>query len=74
MQFKLTIAICLSLNPHECNQKHKTSSVWLTLWRPAAFRNFWQKNNETHVYLRMNISGPVALPTQSNAQKMRQVL
>jgi len=32
----------------------------LTLWRPAAFWDFWEKNTKTHVALRGNFSGPVS--------------
>jgi len=32
----------------------------LTLWCPAAFRDFQEKNTETHMVLRGNFSGPVS--------------
>jgi len=32
----------------------------LTLWHPAAFRDFWEKNTETHMALRGNFSGLVS--------------
>jgi len=34
--------------------------LMLTLWRPATFGDFQDKNTETHVALRGNFSGPVS--------------
>jgi len=69
MEFELTIAICASFNSDEYNQKDKTSRVWSTLWRPAAFRNFHKKNNKTHMDLRMNFYGPASTTNPVKSSK-----
>jgi len=41
----------------------------LTLWRPAAFGDFWKKNAEAHVALRGNISAPVRVTDRVEVSK-----
>jgi len=57
---------------HPQKAEMQSFQKFVTLWRPAAFGDFWEKNTETHVALRGNISGLVS--TTYLVNKTRQVL
>ena len=46
-----------------------TKRALLTLWRPAAFGDFREKNASTHVALHRNISAPVRVTDLVEASK-----
>ena len=41
-----------------CEYMFCNNNLTVTLWRPSAFGDFWEKNTETHVVLRGNFSSP----------------
>jgi len=51
-------------------QKLQTAKL-LTLWHPVAFRDFREKNTETHVVLSRNFSSPVN--TTDPGQKLKRL-